>query len=153
VKIFLEINRKSPGLPSEIFLEKIIFSTIKYSSYSFLESKKIIISLASVPEEEIKKINKKYRGQNEITDILSVSNYEKKKDLLKENKAEIFLGELIICCDYIKKSAKINSVVSASFKSELAKIVSHGVLHLLGFHHGKKMFSIQDKVSRLNQNL
>jgi len=150
VKIFLEINRKKPGFPSKDFLEEVVFNTIKYSGYSFLESKKIIISLASVPEEEIRKINKKYRGQDAVTDILSLSNYENKKDLLKETETAIFLGELIICCDYIKKSARIDNTAGALFKSELAEIVSHGVLHLLAFHHGPKMFSIQDKASCYN---
>jgi len=147
--VFLEINRKKPGLPSKDFLEEVVFDIIKYSGYFFLESKKITISLASVSEEEIKKINKKYRGQDAVTDILSVSNYENKKDLLKETKTTVFLGELIICCDYIKKSASINNTVSALFKSELAEIISHGVLHLLAFHHGKKMFSIQDRVANV----
>jgi probable rRNA maturation factor len=146
--MLLEINRKKPGLPSRKFLEKVVFDTIKYSKYSFLKPKEMIISLASVSKEEIKKINKKYRGRDAATDILSMSDYESKGDLIKENETAFFLGELIICCDYIKKSAKINNTASVSFKSELAKIVSHGTLHLLGFHHGKKMFSIQDKVSR-----
>jgi len=150
VKVFLEINRKKPGFPPKKFLEEVVFNTIKYSEYSFLESKEITISMASVSEEEIRKINKKYRGQDAVTNILSISNYENKKDLLRETETTVFLGELIICCDYIKKSVSIGNTASALFKSELAEIVSHGVLHLLAFYHGPKMFSIQDKASCYN---
>ncbi len=149
MKVLLEINEKKPGLPSEDFLKEVVFSTVKLSGYSFLEKKKLFLSLASVSGGEIKKINKKYRGKDEVTDILSVSNYENKKDLSKEKQRDIFLGELIICCAYIKRNAKIKNTESRLFKSELSEIVSHGVLHLLGFQHGKKMFSIQEKVRRL----
>lgn len=145
MKINLEVNKKVSCPLSGKFLEKVVKDTIKHSGYGFLDSKKITISLALVPEKEIKKINKKYRGRDIVTDVLSFANYESKKDILKEIETTVFLGELIICRDYIKKSARNNRVL---FKKELARTVSHGVLHLLGFHHGKKMFSIQDKISR-----
>ena len=144
MKINLEINKKVPCSFSKKFLEKVIEDTIRRSGYSFLNSKKITISLALVSEEEIKKINGKYRGQDIITDVLSFANYESKKDILKEDGEFVFLGELIICCGYIKKFVQNGKV---PFKKELAYVVSHGILHLLGFKHSKKMFSIQDKVS------
>lgn len=142
MKVSLEINRKKPGLPSKKFLEEVVFSAVKYSKYPFSGPKELTVSLASVSREEIRKINKKYRGRNAVTDILSVPNYENRENLLKEKKAAVFLGELIICCDYVRKSAKLNNV---SFKKEIICVIAHGILHLLGFNHTKEMFLIQNK--------
>lgn len=149
MKINLEINKKVSNPLSKKFLEKIVIETIKCSGYSFLSSKKVAISLALVSEEEIKKINKKYRGKETVTDILSFADYKNKKDILRERSHDVFLGELLICCDYIKKSVEKDKATGALFKSEIVEIISHGVLHLLGFKHGKKMFSIQNEVSQI----
>jgi ssRNA-specific RNase YbeY (16S rRNA maturation enzyme) len=32
-------------------------------------------------------------------------------------------------------------------EKELANVISHGILHLLGFEHGEKMFAVQNKVA------
>ena len=56
---------------------------------------------------------------------------------------ELFLGELILCYDDIKEYAENESL---ELKEELSKVVAHGILHLLGFEHGEKMFAIQNKV-------
>ena len=66
--------------------------------------------------------------------------------LKKSNEQELFLGELILCYNYIKESA-IECTSETDSQKELARIIAHGVLHLLGFSHGKKMFTIQDAVS------
>ena len=38
--------------------------------------------------------------------------------------------------------------VITSFEYELAYIFSHGILHLLGFEHGEKMFGLQEKIAQ-----
>ncbi len=82
-----------------------------------------------------------------MTDILSFASYKNIKEIKKAEEnppaGGVFLGELILCYDDIKDYAKKNGL---NFKEELARTVSHGILHLLGFHHGKKMFSLQDKI-------
>lgn len=83
------------------------------------------ISIALVDEAEIKKLNKKYRGKNKSTDVLSFEN---------DSKIGFGLGEVIICLQEVKKNAKINH---STFKKELAKILTHGILHLLGYDHEK----------------
>jgi rRNA maturation RNase YbeY len=53
-------------------------------------------------------------------------------------------GELALCLEIIASQAKKNKVI---FQKELAFVLSHGVLHLLGMRHGKKMYEIQDIAS------
>jgi rRNA maturation RNase YbeY len=57
---------------------------------------------------------------------------------------ELFLGELILCYDDIKEYAQKEEL---DLEKEFAKVVSHGILHLLGFEHGEKMFAIEQSVA------
>lgn len=146
MKLSLEINKKIPCPISKSFIEKVIIETIKLSDLSFLNKKNILISIAVISEREIKAINKKYRKNNSSTDILSFSEYKSIGVVRKNKDNHVFLGELMICCEYIRKSAKINK---NTLNTEMAYILSHGVLHLLGFGHSRRMFFIQDKVVEL----
>jgi len=47
---------------------------------------------------------------------------------------EIGLGEIVICLREVKKNAKRFSLI---FEKELARVLIHGILHLLGYNHEK----------------
>ncbi len=148
MKVYLEINNVA-GIPvDKKTLEKIAEFTIRKSSLRFLENKDIEVSLAFIPENEIKKINNRFRKKNEPTDVLSFPEYAKTGQLKKDRNKKIFLGELLICYDDIKKYVNIQKV---GFKKELNRVLSHGILHLLGFRHGKKMFDIAEEVANLKK--
>jgi probable rRNA maturation factor len=95
----------------------------------------VIVFLDPIPA---KKLNKTYRQKNYATDILSF-----------EGATPQDLGELVICPQVLQKQAKEHDL---SFKAELAYMLIHGVLHLLGYDHersateAKKMFAIQDQL-------
>ncbi|MCD6471028.1 rRNA maturation RNase YbeY [bacterium] len=91
--------------------------------------RKLNISVAIVGRKLIKRLNRKYRGKNKVTNVLSFSGLELSQEKLPK-------GEIIICWPVIKKEAK---VYKRSIKEELKIILIHSVLHLLGFEHGKKM--------------
>jgi len=95
------------------------------------------VSIAIVGTSRIKKINNFYRGKNKATDVLSFSEEEVKISDFKIGPTEKYqgLGEVIICAKRVKKNAKRNDV---SFKKELAKVLIHGILHLLGYNHKKE---------------
>jgi probable rRNA maturation factor len=143
MKLNLEINNPEKKSPKKDFFQKIIIQTIRESGESFLDKKNIAISIAVVGKDEIKKINRTYRKKNETTDILSFSEFKNIQELKKQT-GELFLGELILCYDDVKEYSQKNGI---QLKKELANVISHGVLHLLNFRHGKKMFEIQKKVS------
>lgn len=143
MKIILEINNQAKKPIVKNFLETVIKKTAENCGYDFLHNKNISISLAVISKAEIKKINKTYRGANKETDILSFCEYKNKKQIQKVSGKNIFLGELILCYDDIKDYSQKEKII---FRKELAKVVSHGTLHLLGFKHGKKMFDIQENI-------
>ncbi len=77
------------------------------------------LSIALIGQKRIKELNKKYRKKNRPTDVLSF-------------KFDDF-GEVVICPEEVGENAK---KYRSSFKQELARVLSHGILHILGHHHG-----------------
>lgn len=147
MKLTVEINNTAKSPVDSAFFAPIIKETIDESGINLSGHKKINVSVALVSGEVIKKINRTFRKKNITTDILSFSEYASRKEIQDEKGDNLFLGELILCYDDIRKyfgKRKIN------IKKELAEVISHGTLHLLNFKHGKKMFEIQNKVA--NQN-
>lgn len=74
------------------------------------ENKTIDISIAIVGKKRIRELNKKYRKKDEATDVLSFGGD---------------LNEIIICPEKVKNS--------------LGEVLIHGIFHLLGYQHSKKM--------------
>lgn len=92
------------------------------------------ISVAIVGEKRMVKINKKYRGKNSATDVLSFSY---------ENSLEKLDGELIFCPGIITRRGKENGM---NLNDEWQQDFIHGMLHLLGLEHGEKMFDLQERI-------
>lgn len=147
MKLTLEINNTDKSPVKKAFIKKVITMTLEKSGYLELAKKSLNLSLAWVSAVEIKKINKQYRKKDKATDVLSFCEFEDAAVLRNSIEPELFLGELILCYNYIKESATRCSAEN-DLQKELARIIAHGVLHLLGFAHGKKMFAIQDAVSK-----
>jgi probable rRNA maturation factor len=85
------------------------------------------LSIAFVSVKEIQKLNRRFRKKNKPTDVLSFEN---------DANTGIGLGEIVICPEVAKKNAEKFKIV---YKKELAKLLIHGVLHILGYEHEKKV--------------
>lgn len=81
------------------------------------------LSIAYVSEKKSREINKKYRNKDKATNVLSFSLYKNE-------------GELVLCKTVIKKEADESG---KTFEDWLRFLVIHGMLHLKGMKHGKKM--------------
>lgn len=106
----------------------------------------VCISLYLVEESEIQAVNMETRGINQVTDVLSFPNipFQKEADfsiLDKENDYysyfdpdtdELILGEIMICQ---KKMAEQAAQYGHSILREFAFLVTHSILHLLGYDH------------------
>lgn len=55
-------------------------------------------------------------------------------------------GEIFLCPNYIKKEAKKYNL---NYKLYLKKIYIHGLLHLKGLEHSKKMEQEEDKILKI----
>lgn len=83
------------------------------------------INIILVDDKAIRRLNKKFRKKDKATDVLAFPMGE-----------EGILGDIAISRETAKKNAKR---YGASYKRELKRLVIHGVLHLLGYDHGKRM--------------
>lgn len=144
MKIILEYNNSTHSPVKRKFIKSVVEKTLREIGYDFLRGAPVRLSVALVSPERIQEINKIYRGQDKVTDVLSFSEYNNKFELQKALGGEIFLGEMLLCYDDIACYA--NSKHS-KIEEEFACALSHGVLHLLGLRHGKRMFSTQKRAS------
>ena len=124
-------------------LKRHLKSRLKYinNSIQFIKNNKINFSILLAGSNEIKRLNKKFRKKDKITDVLSFPNY-KNLNLKKIKKKDIYLGDLIL--NFYKIDKK-------NFKKEFDKLWIHGFLHLLGYKHYKnndyyKMRKLEKKI-------
>lgn len=157
MRLDIQINNTAKSPIRKKLLEEAVKKTLKTSGLDFLARKNITLSIAIINPREIKRLNKIYRKNDSVTDVLSFAEYKNAEAIKRagDNRLRqpadggVFLGELILCYTDIREYARKNRI---GLQKELANVVSHGVLHLLGMKHGKKMFSIQNKVLNKNKN-
>ena len=125
----LEINNLTTTKIDENFLKEIAKIVLKG------EKKEGNISLALIGPNRMRKLNKKYRGKNRVTDVLA---FEEKgltpQPWSQELQKVQGLGEIVICLREVKKNSKR---LNEPFEKELARVFLHGILHLLGYDHEK----------------
>ena len=100
---------------------KIELKTVIKTAERFLQvykKKRYELSIVFVGDRVIRKLNNNYRKIDKITDILTFEG------------EELFLGEIIIDYQQIKRQSK---KFSGSVKKELIFILVHGLLHLIGY--------------------
>ena len=96
--------------------------------YRFIK-KKVGLTILLSNNNNIKKLNKKFRNKNKATDVLSFPS-DKKLNIKKSS----YIGDIIISFDFINKPKVLSTF---EFKNKVTKIFIHGFLHLLGYDHIK----------------
>ena len=84
------------------------------------------ISVSITGDSEIAELNKKYRGKDSSTDVLS---FELRKNISDK---EFYIGDIVVNKDQAKRQCK---KYGNTLEEEIAQLIEHGVLHLLGVHH------------------
>ncbi len=127
----IEVNNLTTSLIEEDFLKKICQEVLKGEKKEDRD-----LSIALVGQGRMRNANKKYRGKNRITDVLAFPESRALFEKFKVGPVQKTqqLGEVLICYREVKKNAKRHNTTSTK---ELARILIHGVLHLLGYDHEK----------------
>lgn len=114
----------------EKFVKKIIEEILKGEGIK----DEIEISIVFLGPGRMKEVNKRYKGRNRVTDILSFPETEIIFQGLKVGPKKVMrgLGEILICPRVLKKNTKR---FNTTFKEELSRVLIHGTLHLLGYDH------------------
>jgi probable rRNA maturation factor len=125
----LKIDRKGVGL----FCARLLQS---------LEQTGRALSVAFVGAQEIRSMNRCYRGKDYPTDVLSFSYGRIKME------GRSFLGEIVVA-----PAIGVNHAIryGVTPEKEIRKLLAHGTLHLLGYDHERddgQMNRMQAKLMR-----
>ena len=100
----------------------------KYRFINYIESKNKkaqSISFIFCSDNYLQKINNEFLNHQDLTDVITF-NYSEKTNLA---------GDIFISAERVKENSKIYNV---KFKEELARVMIHGVLHLIGYNDIKE---------------
>lgn len=121
---------------------QIIQSTVLEVLSRYKVKGKVEIGVTIVGDRKMHEINKKYRGIDSSTNIITFAL----EDPLSDDQVKILpggtfisppdkitrLGDIILSYPRIVEDARLEGI---SVDEEIRSLVEHGVLHLLGFHH------------------
>ena len=146
IRVNIEVNYK--------FWDKKIKNTKNYflkrlkkiqKNVNFFAEKDITFTILLTNSTIMKKLNKKFRKINKTTDVLSFPFFLK-KDLKKIKNKKIYIGDMAVSFEIIKKRSKKNN-----FFIEFDRVWIHGLLHLIGYDHIKnkdylKMIKVEKRI-------
>ncbi len=84
------------------------------------------LSIAFVDNEEIKRLNERFLGSNEVTDVIAFP---------LNNKEGILSGEIVIS---VETAVEVANKKKSSVEGEIILYLVHGILHLLGYNDNNK---------------
>lgn len=92
------------------------------------------ISLSAANPGEVRELNKKYRGIDEPTDVLSFPLWETEEGLFlpPSDWPVLELGDLVVCPRQIAANA---DRCGKKYEEELLLVLVHGILHLFALDH------------------
>ena len=92
------------------------------------------VSVSFVTADEIKSLNREYRGVDSVTDVLSFPQFDSVDDLIdmQEETGVAELGDVVICMERALSQAE---EFGHPLKREVIYLFVHSILHLLGYDH------------------
>ncbi len=135
-----QLDRKTIKL-----LKKVAKETFKCNGQN---GRKIEVAITFVDDDEIQTLNKSERNIDEVTDVLSFPTLENvfNKEINKKNFPEdvnpengkVDIGDVVINLNRAHEQA---GSFGHSFTREVAYLLVHGLLHLMGYDHIDKLDS------------
>lgn len=119
-------------LPKEEKLIKVVIETV-LKEENVIQDVEVYVTLTN--NNQIHKVNLEQRNVDRPTDVLSFPMFERDEVpmLKKINKKEPhILGDIIVSVEKVKEQAE---EYGHSFERELSYLITHGMLHLLGYDH------------------
>lgn len=115
------------------------------------------VGIAFVGREEMRELNSRYRGLDEPTDVLSFPEVDPDIEWVDapEEEGEMpYLGDVVISPEVARDNAAADG---STLSQELRVLLTHGLLHLLGFDHetdaGEMLAEQAALVDRLGREL
>ena len=83
------------------------------------------LSVLFVTADHIRQLNSRFAGEDHATDVLAFP-------MMEEEDGALLLGDVVVCPRVAEENA---SKIGHALTVELATLVVHGTLHLLGYDH------------------
>ncbi len=138
MEINVSIEEKFAGCPKAGWLRSVAIAALKNEG----ADKKAELSLIITGQKKIHELNKAYLGEDRPTDVLSFPMLtEQDKVFVTAPDGKKHLGEVLVSYPQVVIQAEEHG---HAVEREMAVLIIHGVLHLLGYDHagaaeGKKM--------------
>ena len=133
-KLFINFSatKKFPECSYEMksIVRHAIAATLKYEDLIFAAD----VSVTFCDNEYIKKLNAEFRNKDSATDVLSFPMYDfdEDPDPAENPDGSISLGDIVIS---LERAAEQAREIGNTLEREVAFLVIHSTLHLLGYDH------------------
>jgi len=147
IQLSIWIERPYVGLVSRVWLRQAVKLTLVHTGIS----SQVELGLVIAGDDTVHELNRSYRNVDSTTDVIAFALSErgtKYEPFVTPPDNVIYLGEVIISYPQAKKQAEEQH---HALDRELALLVAHGVLHLLGYDHelpeqAEKMRDMESRV-------
>lgn len=136
MKIEMRTRLADFDLPREIMQE--IVRVLRYAAKKEAVPPSFCVTVGFTDDARIRLFNRKFRGIDQATDVLSFPMTEGKRDWAKSKPYllpgidAVSLGDILISLEHCEKQALC---YGHSFQREICFLALHGFLHLLGYDH------------------
>jgi len=132
MKLGIQIDKEFRKYFKEEWLQLVVEKSLAVKDFD----SEVELSLLITGEQKVRELNQQYRGLDEPTDVLSFALTERPPGddnaFITPPDGILHLGEVIISYPQAARQAGENR---QSTEQELALLIVHGVLHLLGYEH------------------
>ncbi len=131
IQLGIRIEKPFAGLVSKRRLRQAVKLTLVHTGIS----SPVELGLVIAGDDTVHELNRNYRSVDRTTDVIAFSLSERGLDnqpFIAPPDDVIHLGEVIISYPQAKRQAEEQR---HPLEKELALLVAHGVLHLLGYDH------------------
>ena len=122
-------NEQDDPLPTEWLVD---LAGIAMSAEDLPPSTQLAITL--VAEPQMSELNREYMDKDGSTDVLSfpIEDFTAERLDAGADGPPLLLGDVVICPEVVMRNA---AAAAVAFDDEMALMVVHGILHLLGRDH------------------
>lgn len=134
----IEMRTRLDDFDLSLDLMKQIAKVLQYAAKAELVPSSFCITVGFTDDAQIRVFNRKFRGIDRATDVLSFpmtagkSEWQAAKQYALPGIDNVFLGDILISLERCKEQAES---YGHSFQREICFLALHGFLHLLGYDH------------------
>ena len=129
MKINLDLGMDIEGFENEIVYEDIEKYIIDVLTKEYESDREVYVSVLLTGNEEIQRVNRDFIGKDMPTDVISFAYHDNDE---ADNGLYDSLGDIIISLERVEEQRKD---YGHSFKREFYYVLTHGLLHLMGYDH------------------